>query len=303
MAKKELDVLLKEERVFEPPKELVQRSNIKTWMDEHKIKNYDELLSKAQNIGWYWGEVATELDWFTPWSKVLDDSDAPFYKWFTDGKMNIAYNALDRHMDTGHKNKVAFIWEGEDGEVRKITYRDLYNEVNRFANALKSLGVAKGDRVAIYLPMILELPMAMLACAKVGAVHSVVFSGFSAKALRDRINDCKAKVLITVDGFYRKGSIINAKASADEALLDAASIKNVVVVRRMKGEVSMSDDRDLFWDELIEGESTRAETEEMDSEDLLYILYTSGTTGKPKGIVHVEAMQLEFTGHSSMSLI
>ena len=288
MVKKELDVLLKEERVFEPPEELVQQSNIKRWMEEHKIESYDELLAKAQNIDWYWSEVAKELDWFKPWSKVLDDSDAPFYKWFTNGKMNIVHNALDRHMDTGHKNKVAFIWEGEDGAVRKITYRDLYMEVNRFANALKSLGVGKGDRVAIYLPMIPELPMAMLACAKVGAVHSVVFSGFSAKALRDRINDCKAKVLVTVDGFYRKGSTINAKASADEALLDAPSIKNVVVVRRMhNGDVPMTDDRDIFWDELIEGESTHAETVEMDAEDLLYILYTSGTTGKPKGIVHV----------------
>jgi acetyl-CoA synthetase len=288
MVTKELDVLLKEERVFRPSAELVEQSNIKKWMAEHKIGSYEELLSKAQNIEWYWSEVAKELDWYKPWSKVLDERNAPFYKWFIDGKMNIVYNALDRHMATGHKNKVAYIWEGEDGEVKKLTYRDLYNEVNRFANGLKSLGVGRGDRVAIYLPMIPELPMAMLACAKVGAIHSVVFSGFSAKALRDRINDCKAKVLITVDGFYRKGSVITAKESADEALLDAPTIKNMVVVNRMNREdVAMLEDRDIYWDELIEGESKHAKTEEMDAEDILYILYTSGTTGKPKGIVHI----------------
>lgn len=288
MVTKELDVLLKEERVFRPSAELVGQSNIKKWMAEHKIGSYEELLSKAQNIEWYWSEVAKELDWYKPWSNVLDERNAPFYKWFIDGKMNIVYNALDRHMETGHKNKVAYIWEGEDGEVKKLTYRDLYNEVNRFANGLKSLGVGRGDRVAIYLPMIPELPMAMLACAKVGAIHSVVFSGFSAKALRERINDCKAKVLITVDGFYRKGSVINAKESADEALLDAPTIKNMVVVNRMnRGDVAMLEDRDIYWDELIEGESKHAKTEEMDSEDILYILYTSGTTGKPKGIVHI----------------
>ncbi len=287
MVTKELDVLLKEERVFRPAAELVEQSNIKNWMAEYKIESYEELLSKAQNIEWYWSEVAKELDWYKPWSKVLDERNAPFFRWFTDGKMNIVHNALDRHMETGHKNKVAYIWEGEDGEVKKLTYRDLYNEVNRFANGLKSLGVGRGDRVAIYLPMIPELPIAMLACAKVGAIHSVVFSGFSAKALRDRINDCKAKVLITVDGFYRKGSVINAKESADEALLDAPTIKNVVVVNRMNSAMPMLEDRDIYWDELIEGESKHAETEEMDAEDILYILYTSGTTGKPKGIVHV----------------
>ena len=288
MVTKELDVLLKEARVFRPSAEVVEQSNITNWMAEHNIGSYEELLSKAQNIEWYWGEVAKELDWYKPWSTVLDERNAPFYKWFIDGKMNIVYNALDRHMETGHKNKVAYIWEGEDGAVKKLTYRDLYNEVNRFANGLKSLGVGRGDRVAIYLPMIPELPMAMLACAKIGAIHSVVFSGFSAKALRDRINDCKAKVLITVDGFYRKGSVIAAKESADEALLDAPTIKNMVVVNRMnRADLAMLDDRDIYWDELIAGESNHAKTEEMDSEDILYILYTSGTTGKPKGIVHI----------------
>lgn len=287
MEKKDVEVLLDEKRIFNPPKDLVENSNIKKWMDEHKIKSYDELLAKAQNIEWYWSEVAKELDWFKPWTKVLDDSNAPFFKWFVDGKINIVANALDRHMDTAHKNKVAYIWEGEDGEVKKLTYRDLYIETNKFANALKSLGVNKGDRVAIYLPMIPEVIIAMLACAKIGAVQSVVFSGFSAHALRERINDCKAKVLITVDGFYRKGSVVKLKESADEALVDAPSVKNVVVVRRMGISVSMNSDRDLFWDELVEGEPVHAKTEVMDSEDPLFILYTSGTTGKPKGIVHV----------------
>jgi len=287
MTKKELDVLLKEERVFKPSKELIEQSNIKKWMDEHNIKDYDELLSKARNLEWYWGEVSKELDWFKPWDKVLDDSNAPFFKWFINGKINIAYNAVDRHMKDWHKNKVAYIWEGEPGEVKKLTYRDLYIEVNKFANALRSLGIKKGDRVGIYLPMILELPIAMLACAKIGAIHSVVFSGFSAKALRDRLNDCGAKLLITCDGFYRRGKIVPAKESADEALKDAPSVRNVVVVKRTGEEVPMHNERDIYWDELIEGESTHADIEEMDSEDILYILYTSGTTGRPKGIVHV----------------
>ncbi len=288
MAKKDLEVLLKEERVFNPPEEFVEQSNIRKWMDEHDIKDYDELLSKAQDIEWYWGEVAKDLDWFKPWTKVLDDSNAPFFKWFVDGKINITHNAVDRHMKTERKNKVAYIWEGETGEVKKLTYRDLYIEVNKFANALKSLGIRKGDRVGLYMPMVLELPIAMLACAKIGAVHSVVFSGFSAKALRDRVNDCEAKLVITCDGFYRKGKIIQSKLSADEALKDAPSVKNMVVVRRIGDAVPMKDNRDIYWDEIIKGESTHAETEAMDSEDMLYILYTSGTTGKPKGIVHVQ---------------
>jgi len=285
--KKDVEVLMNEQRVFNPPKELVEQSNIKAWMDAHKIKSYDELLEKAKDVEWYWGEVAKELQWYTPWTKVLDESNAPFYKWFTGGKINIVQNAVDRHMKTWHKNKVAFIWEGETGEVKKLTYRELYIQVNKFANALKSLGVKKGDRVTIYMPMLLELPVAMLACAKIGAIHSVVFSGFSAKALRDRINDCGAKVVITSDGFYRKGSIISLKNNTDEALKDAPSIETVVVVRNTMNQVSMHNDRDLYWDEIIAGESMHCKTEEMDAEDTLFILYTSGTTGSPKGIMHV----------------
>ncbi|MEA3255324.1 MAG: acetate--CoA ligase [Candidatus Altiarchaeota archaeon] len=287
MTTKDLDVLLKEERVFNPTEELVDQSNIKKWMDDHDITDYDELLKKAQDIEWYWGEVAKELNWFKPWDKVLDDSDAPFFKWFVNGKINITYNAVDRHMKTWRKNKVAYIWEGEDGDIRKLSYGDLYREVNKFANALRSHGIKKGDRVGIYLPMLLELPIAMLACAKIGAIHSVVFSGFSAKALRDRMNDCKAKMVITADGFYRRGKTVPVKENTDEALKDAPSVETVVVVRRTGEEINMQSNRDVYWDEIIKGESSHADTEEMDSEDILYILYTSGTTGKPKGIVHV----------------
>ena len=287
MTNKDLEVLLKEDRVFEPSEELIEQSNVKKWMDERNIKDYDELLEKSKDLEWYWGEVAKELDWFEPWDKVLDDSDAPFFKWFVNGKINITHNAVDRHMNTWRKNKVAYIWEGEDGDIRKLTYRDLYIEVNKFANAMKSHGIKKGDRVGIYLPMLLELPIAMLACAKIGAVHSVVFSGFSAKALKDRMNDCEAKMVITVDGFYRRGKTVSAKENVDEAMKDTPSVETVVVVRRTGDEINMQNNRDVYWDDVIEGESAHADTEVMDAEDMLYILYTSGTTGKPKGIVHV----------------
>ncbi|RLI90535.1 MAG: acetyl-coenzyme A synthetase, partial [Candidatus Altiarchaeales archaeon] len=218
---KEIEALLKEKRIFKPSEDIVKDSNIKKFMDEHDIESYSELLEKASDYEWWWSENSDIIDWFEPWDRIIDKSKKPFFKWFINGKTNIAYNAVDRHIKTWRKNKVAYIWEGEPGESKKITYYDLYKEVNKFANALKSLGIKKGDRVSIYLPMILELPIAMLACAKIGAIHSVVFSGFSAKALRDRINDAEADVLVTADGFYRRGHIINLKANADEALKDA----------------------------------------------------------------------------------
>ncbi len=281
-----LDVLLKEQRVFNPPKELVEKSNIKQWMDGHGIKSYDELLERSQDLDWYWGEVAKELEWFKPWEKVLEWAP-PYSKWFVGGKFNIAHNAVDQHMKTKTKDKIAYIWEGEPGDVRKITYAQLYEEVNRLVNAMRRLGIKKGDRVGIYLPMIPELPIAMLACAKMGAVHSVVFSGFSVRGLQDRINDAGAKLLITCDETYRRGGIVPIKKNADEALENAPTIEKTIVVRRTGGNVQMKSGRDFWWEEITKNQPATAATEQLDSEDLLYILYTSGTTGKPKGILHV----------------
>jgi len=281
-----LDALLKEKRVFMPPGKLVQQSNVKRWMEAHGIKSYEELLEKARDLEWFWEDAAKELDWFEPWKKVLEWKP-PYAKWFLGGKINIAYNALDRHMKTPVKDKIAYIWEDEPGNVREITYKELYEETNRLVNFLKSLGIKKGDKVGIYLPMVPELPIAMLACAKMGAIHSVVFSGFSAKGLQDRLADAKAKLLITCDSSYRRGKIVQIKKNADEALDGAPTVKNVIVVKRTGEEIPMKDGRDLWWHEVTKDQPTTAEAEPMDSEDVLYILYTSGTTGKPKGILHV----------------
>ncbi|MDY6987540.1 MAG: acetate--CoA ligase [Thermodesulfobacteriota bacterium] len=272
--------LLDEARVFRPLPQLVVEANVNP-------NDYEEAVKKGRSdLEGFWEEAAEDLHWFKRWTKVLDRSNPPFYNWFVDAKTNIAYNALDRHMSTPRKNKVAIIHEKENGERERMTYYDLYRAANRFANVLKSLGVDKGDRVAVYLPNIPEIAIAMLGCAKVGAIHSVVYGGFSATALRERINHAEAKLVVTVDGFQRNGKVIKLKEVVDEAMTACPTVESVVVVQRAGVDIDMSDGRYLWFHDLMEGESAEFQTVEMDANDPLYILYTSGTTGKPKGVVH-----------------
>ncbi|HTM07165.1 MAG TPA: acetate--CoA ligase [Verrucomicrobiae bacterium] len=278
MADKPIEVLLQERRSFPPPKSFKKSANMRT----------PALFAKARkDPKAFWAQAAKELEWFKPWKKVLE-WDSPWAKWYIGGKLNASYNCIDRHLTNGRGNKAAIIWEGEPGDERVLTYRDVWREVNKFANVLKKLGVKRGDRVAIYLGMIPEIVIAMHACNRIGAAHSVVFGGFSADALRDRINDAEAKVLITADGGYRRGGIVPLKRNADEALKETPSIENVVVVKRIgdAAPIDMKEGRDHWWHRLMADAPMWCEPEKMDSEDVLYILYTSGTTGKPKGIVH-----------------
>jgi len=268
--------LLTEHRVFEPPAAFTATAIVKDRsIYEQAERDYEG----------FWAEQAERLTWFKRWDTVLEWTP-PWVKWFVGGSLNASYNCLDRHVEAGGGDKVAYHWEGEPGEKRAITYAELLDEVGRFANALKALGVRRGDRVAIYMGMIPELPVAMLACARIGAPHSVVFGGFSADSLKDRIQDAEAKVLITQDGGYRRGSVVELKQAADEALVDCPTIEHVVTVRRTGGDHPFTPGRDLWYHELIAEQSPECPPEEMDAEDVLYLLYTSGTTGKPKGIVH-----------------
>ena len=273
-----ISALLHEDRVFEPPAKFVQQATVKD------AAVYEEAERDPEG---FWARFAHELEWSQPWSRVLE-WNPPHAKWFVDGKINASVNCVDRHVRTARRNKAALIWEGEPGDRRTLTYWDLYQEVNRFANVLKGLGVGKGDRVAVYLPMIPELPVAMLACARIGAIHSVVFGGFSAESLRDRINDAKAKLVITADGGYRRGKVLALKTIADEAVEDAPSIEHMLVVKRegLETPVTMKPGRDHWYHELQRSAAPRCAPEPMDAEDPLYTLYTSGTTGKPKGILH-----------------
>jgi acetyl-CoA synthetase len=283
--------LLDEKRLFPPSEEFRSRARVKS------LEEYQALAQQAEeDLEAFWAAQAEEhLDWYKKWDQVLS-GDPPFWRWFVGGQLNASYNCLDRHLDTERRTKTALIWEGEpEGDSKTYTYEQLHQEVCKFANVLKSLGVTKGDRVCMYLPMIPELPIAMLACARIGAVHSIVFGGFSAESLKDRILDAEAKLLITSDGSFRRGRITPLKANADSILDDCPSIGNVVVVNRTGVDIDWREGRDLWWDDLMKDASPQCQPEVMNGDDILYILYTSGTTGKPKGVVHNTAGYLLYT--------
>ena len=285
--------MMDEKRVFLPPKAFSKAAHIKS-MEEYQ-KLYDSSVADPDK---FWGERAEQLDWFKKWDKVrVSDFANGKHEWFVGGKLNVTYNCIDRHLKTWRKNKAALIWEGEpEGERVTYTYQDLYYEVCRFANVLKKHGVKKGDRVSIYLPMIPQLPISLLACARIGAIHNVVFGGFSAEALRDRIQDCGSDTLICCDGYYRNGKVVNSKVNADEALADCPEVKRAIVVKRVGADVTMVEGRDYWWQDEVKAPDISAvcEPEVMDAEDPLFILYTSGSTGKPKGVLHTTAGYLLF---------
>jgi acetyl-CoA synthetase len=276
----DIDSALKEQRVFEPSEEFRSKAHIKSLAEYQRL--YKEAEEQPEE---FWANIARELHWFKTWDRVLDWK-LPFAQWFVGGQLNISYNCLDRHAATWRKNKAAILWEGEPGDSRTLTYQQLLHEVSKCANVLKSLGVKKGDRVAIYMGMVPELPIALLACARIGAPHTVVFGGFSSQALIDRINDCGASAVITQDASYRRGAEVKLKEAVDHAMPLCPTVKNVLVYRRTGAAVTMEPGRDHWWHELMETASAECPAEPLDSEHPLYLLYTSGTTGKPKGVLH-----------------
>jgi len=273
-----LENLLQEDRIFHPSDEFVAQANARPGIHEEA----------AADTQAFWKQQALDrITWFKEPTEILDDSNPPFFKWFKDGELNLAYNCLDRHLEK-HGDQIAYHWIGEPGDTRVLTYQDLADEVNRFANGLKSLGLKKGDRVAVYMGMVPELPIAMLACARLGLVHSVVFGGFSSEALASRVLDLDARIVITQDGAWRGGNVVPLKENTDTAVAQTPGIEHVVVLRRTDHGVAMTDSRDVWWHDLVEGQPEECEPETLNAEDPLYILYTSGTTGKPKGIVHTQ---------------
>ena len=273
-----IENLLREDRIFQPSDEFVAQANARPGIHEEA----------AADTQAFWKQQALDrITWFKEPTEILDDSNPPFFKWFKDGELNLAYNCLDRHLEK-HGDQIAYHWIGEPGDTRALTYQDLADEVNRFANGLKSLGLKKGDRVAVYMGMVPELPIAMLACARLGLVHSVVFGGFSSEALASRVLDLDARIVITQDGAWRGGNVVPLKENTDAAVAQTPGIEHVVVLRRTDHGVAMTDSRDVWWHDLVEGQPEECEPETLNAEDPLYILYTSGTTGKPKGIVHTQ---------------
>jgi acetyl-CoA synthetase len=290
---RQLDTVLKETRRFKPSEAFRRQAHIRSEAEYRRL--HRESIRSPER---FWGRVAKELHWFKPWTKVLDERKAPFYRWFVGGKTNIAYNCLDRHLGSATRHKAAIVWEGEPGDRRVLTYGDLARDVAVCANAMKKLGLKKGDRVAIYLPMIPELAVAMLACARIGAVHTVIFAGFSAESIRDRVQDSQAKLVITGDGGWRRGKVLPLKDTVDDAVEQCPTVEHVIVVRRGASDpfpCRMKSGRDHWYHELIQDVSASCKAEKMDSEDMLFLLYTSGTTGKPKGIIHTTGGYMVYT--------